>query len=150
MKEEFLEPTRATRIKLALAYIGYGALLLGMEFYWSPFMDYVKSLPSCQEIIWLQRISLFFGAFGIVTAFLCIRAAYWIFRSNQFPSPVAWIWNRAKIKRGMIVYVSGFVFIAMAFMMMSVFIFLWHFLDGETIFCINDSCNLLNCSEANP
>ena len=97
---EFIEPTKASRIKLVAIWLA-GALFIAISnFFWPSLMTYINSLPLCSQLPWLQAI-LVTGLFMLLfAAFVFARHSHKVLSSNQTPIPGALVFFRTPIKRG--------------------------------------------------
>lgn len=113
MTQEYIEPTRRSRIGLSL--VGLAALSIALVlFYYGPtFFQPPSSLSVCDNLnhyrSMMQKSSLFLILPGI---WLCFYAGR-ILRSGQSPAPGAWVLHRAAVKTGPKVIREGYLLLAL-------------------------------------
>lgn len=140
MEPQFIEPTAASRFKLALCGgLGLG-LSLAMDHWWAPFMAFVRALPPCESLPWLRGVALTFVSLGLLAALSAARAAVLTIRSAQSPFPGAWVWSRTRIKHGWKARADGYLWMVIALAMAVGPAVGLYFLDVLVIFCWPASC----------
>ena len=140
MEPEYINPTRATRTKLIVASILVVAVELAMDYWWEPFMVYVKSLSTCASLPWLRGIAVMFTLLSFAVAAIFARAGYLTLKYHQTPFPGAWIWSRTKIKRGFVAVATGWGGAVFAAIFAIVPPVVWYVFKVNILFCVPESC----------
>ena len=97
---EFIEPTARSRLKFVLVHALAIGFVVAVKIFWPRVMDFVNSLPLCNQLPWLQGIAAAFFALSPLTALFLFWHAERIRSSNQAPPPGAIVFFRTPIKRG--------------------------------------------------
>ena len=140
MSDRYLEPTRASRIKLAVAVMAYIAVYVAMELWWTPFMSYVRALPLCEGLQWLRGLAIAFLLMFAAASFSAARAGILTLQAGQSPFPGAWIWSRTRVRTGVRAKLNGWGFLAVAALMAVAPVAIGYALKVNVIFCVPDSC----------
>ncbi len=140
MEAKFIEPTIASRVKLALCVVFGIALSVAMDRWWDPFMEFVKGLPTCESLPWYRGIIIAFVLLFLSAGFSASRAAILTLRSGQSPFPGAWVWSRTKVRTGWKARVDGWVFALLALVCFSGPVVAGYLLRVNVIFCWPVSC----------
>jgi hypothetical protein len=99
--EEFIEPTPASRRKIAAQFVSALVVcVVTLEFLMPRFLEFIHALPLCEQLDWID------GAFLVLTGALMLLAARGIFtarqalRLGQWPLPGAAVLRRTPVQRG--------------------------------------------------
>lgn len=131
MEDRFIEPTFGGRLKLGVCALAGFALSVAMDFWWPPFMGYVRALPICESLPWLMGVFLTFVG-------LCWLAGLSVFRATLFG-----LWSATKSKRrgtGWRARLDGYAFVLLAVAAFVAPLFAAYVLDVQDIFCMHGSC----------
>lgn len=137
---QYIEPTSASRAKLAAVAIAVFAIGLAFERWVSPGLKWIASLPTCDSLPWV-RLELLFGVL------ICWYIGYAAFkqgretwRTGQTPLPNTWVWHRTRVRTGGYAkFTAVFALATSAFFLVGpVVIFFWQKL--YLIFCFPQSC----------
>ena len=140
METKFIEPTVASRVKLALC-AGFGIVLsLAMDRWWPPFMGFVKGLSTCESLPWLRGITIAFVILFLLAGLSAFRAAIMTLRSGQSPFPGAWVWSRTKVRMGWKAKLDGYGFALLALLCVLGLVVSGYLLHVNDIFCWPVSC----------
>lgn len=140
MDPGYIEPTTATRLKLAIASLIGVAIYVAMELWWQPFMEFVRGLPVCESLPWLRGVIIVF-TLGIWFAGLSVlRAAVKTLRAGQSPFPGAWVWTRTKIKSGWRARLDGYAFALLAAICFTGPVIGAYLLRINLLFCFPEAC----------
>ena len=138
--QEFLEPTRAGRIKAIVFYAVLGAFWISERFFLQPFFKEKLAQPLCDALPWTRIVVIhWFVIFLLLVAGL-VRASILTLRSGQIPFPGAIFVFRARVIRGWRAQLSGYLFATMALSIIGGMIWVWAFLDLGYIFCLYEAC----------
>ena len=140
MGEPYIEPTRSGRLKLALLAIGGVVALVAMNLWWHRFMDFVTSLPICDELPWLRAIAIAVALQFWSVGLLCVRAARLTLISGQSPFPGAWVWSRTRVRTGRRARSNGYMFAVIAAACFVGPVVAAYALRVNVIFCFPVSC----------
>lgn len=140
MESGYIEPTTASRMKLAIASVMGLALYVAMELWWQPFMDFVRGLPVCESLPWLRGIIIAFALCIWFAGLSALRAAVKTFRSVQSPFPGAWVWTRTKIKTGWRAKLDGYAFAFVAAICFAGPVISAYLLRLNLLFCFPEAC----------
>ncbi|MBA4216738.1 MAG: hypothetical protein V3V71_07190 [Roseateles sp.] len=140
MEDRFIEPTFGGRLKLGVCALAGFALSVAMDFWWPPFMGYVRALPICESLPWLMGVFLTFVGLCWLAGLSVFRAALLTLRSGQTPFPGAWIWSRTKVRTGWRARLDGYAFVLLAVAAFVAPLFAAYVLDVQDIFCMHGSC----------
>jgi hypothetical protein len=140
MDAQFVEPTRAGRIKLAMFVLAGLLVSAAMHTWWHPFMGYVQSLPICEQLPWLRGIVLTFIAISWLVGIAAVRAARLTLVSGQSPFPGAWVWSRTKLRTGWKARLDGCAFALYSTICFAGPVVAAYGLKAHEIFCHPASC----------
>jgi len=134
MEDKFIEPTVASRVKIALCVIFIIATYPAEELWGRSFMAFIEGLPICESLTWLRGIViahvLLFWLVGLLASSLAIQTL----RSGEFPLPGAWVWFRTKVRTGWKAKVDGYILVIVALFFFLGPVVAWYFLPLDTIF----------------
>lgn len=125
MTQQYIEPTRQSRIGLLL--VGLAAISIALVlFHFGPtFFQPPSSLSACEDIVhyrdMMQKASLFLLVPGL---WLCFYASR-ILRSGQSPAPGAWVLHRAAVKTGPQVTRAGYLLLALGIVVAVSPVYFW-------------------------
>jgi hypothetical protein len=140
METKFIEPTASGRLKLVLCVLLGLGLNVVMDRWWNPFMEFVRSLPTCESLLWLRGIVIGFAVLGLLTALVAARAATLTLRSGQSPFQGAWVWSRVKVRTGWKAKADGYGFALGALLCLLGPAVGGYLLQVNVIFCWPVSC----------
>jgi len=99
---DFAAPAPGDRRKIALTL---AALVLGLALFhflvFTPTLAWVRTLPVCEQAIWLSRMLLATMTLPSVlglTVFLPMGLKAW--RHRRWPYPGMWLWRRTPVRQG--------------------------------------------------
>jgi hypothetical protein len=102
MEQEFVESSKEGRQKIILLVVVI--LLIGVlaKFILMPkYFAFVKSLPPCEQLPWLQgALAVAICSVPAVAIFWAIPHARKLLKYQQIPFPDAMVWRRTPVKRG--------------------------------------------------
>lgn len=108
---DYLEPAKGSKIKLAIVIVAATFIGSVSTYLWSLYSNWIKTLPLCDSIFWLERGIDFVAIAGILISIWPFRTGYLIIKHKQFPYPGATVYRRTKIRKGQGAYLRGIVFI---------------------------------------
>lgn len=125
MAREYLEPTLATRRKLALVAL-VGVLLVALlEFWLKPrVLHYIDGLPICAQLPWWRGLLVSTICLLPLAALFAFLQARKLLRFKQWPPPDAWVLRRTPIQRGRVVTVRAFVLLFVGLVILGVTLYL--------------------------
>ena len=97
---EFIEPTKASRIKLASIWLTGAIIIACTDYFWASLMGHINSLPLCSQLPWLQTILIAGFLLLLFASAIFARHAHKVLSSNQTPVPGTLVFFRTPIKRG--------------------------------------------------
>lgn len=111
---DYIEPTRAGRIKIAAAVLVSVAVFQAIKRWLIPaFNAHVHALPRCEQWHWLMNtVHVVFWAVPLLLTIVMVPVALRLIRHRQFPLPGAWVWQRTKIQRGRVVVLRAYALLA--------------------------------------
>lgn len=140
IEPRYIEPTTASRAKLAAVAIAVVAAGLAFEKWVTPRLQWVASLPTCESLPWV-RLELLAGVL------ICWYIGYASFRQGrdtwrigQTPLPTTWVWTRTRIRTGSYArFTAVFAFATSAFFLLGpIVIITWQQL--YLVFCFSQDC----------
>lgn len=109
MTEEFIEPTPQGRRNLLLLLAGLLVFFLSFQKWLAPaYLDYVHSLPPCDQISHLEKFIFFFMCFPTIAGIWGVNHARKVIKFKQIPLPGTWVLNKTPVKRGRAVVVQAY------------------------------------------
>ena len=120
---EFIEPTTASRCKLAVLA---AAVALGLGVLHFALTPYVNALPRCERFPLVQGfLVVLIGAFPLFGLW-ALWYAQRLLKLNQLPLPGAWVWRRTPVRRGRTVRVLGWALLAWSLAALSTPLLAWY------------------------
>lgn len=113
---DYLEPTRAQRLRVLATWAVAFAAWLAMKLYWHGFMDWIGDKPICEQVPWLQGLIVVSGLLGALIVWTLARRAWRLHKHGQSPPPGTPVFFRTRVRRGPAVQIDAYllVFFAMA------------------------------------
>jgi len=140
MNERYIEPTAATRSKLAAATAAFVVFGWAYGVWISPRLQWVASLPTCDSLPWV-RLELIAGILICwCISFWALRLGGEILRAGQYPLPRAWVWHRTRVRTGFYAkFVAYFsLFTSAVFAIGPMLVVAWQ--ELYVVFCYPKSC----------
>ena len=108
MVREYLEPTPATRRKLALVVLAGVLLVALLEFWLKPtLLHFIDSLPICAQLPWWRGLLVSAICILPLAALLPLFQARKLLRVKQWPLLDAWVFRCTPIQRGRVVTIRA-------------------------------------------
>jgi hypothetical protein len=136
----YIEPTAASRGKLAGAVVAAFAVGLAFEWWLASRLEWVASLPTCESLPWV-RVELLAGLL------ICWYISYAAFgqgtetwKTGQTPLPNTWVWSRTRVRTGGYAKFTAIATFATSaiFLLGPVVVIAWQ--ELYLIFCFPQSC----------
>jgi hypothetical protein len=101
MDPEFIEPTPASRRRIALAFAATAAVAIVVIAFAVPrYFEQLRQLELCDQIDRMRTtLTVLLGAVGLLTAWM-VAVGVRALRSLRWPPPRASVWRRTEVKRG--------------------------------------------------
>ena len=143
---EFIDPTRNGRFKLAGIYAVAILFVISVELFWPRLMNYINSLPLCQQLPWFQALVIIGYLSFVIAAFAWIHLSHRILSSGQAPPPGALAFFRVKIKRGWRARLQGYIVLlaAIFLLLFPTYILARFWPDISPVFISVNGCNGVN------
>lgn len=99
---QFIEPTRASRVKVIALLVGVGIAVWAIDRWVFPaYFGYITRLPKCDSLPWLRATVIGMSLFPLVLAATwAVPTARKVLREGQWPISGTWVFSRTPIKRG--------------------------------------------------
>ena len=151
MVREYLEPTPATRRKLALVVLAGVALGALLEFWLKPaVLHFIDTLPICAQLPWWRGLLVSAICLLPLAALFAFLQAHKLLRFKQWPPPDAWVLRRTPIQRGRVVTVRAYVLLFVGLVIIGVTLYLAWQVTKVPFFSMPSGCapNLLVNTDA--
>ncbi|HEY2346873.1 MAG TPA: hypothetical protein VGH80_13525 [Xanthomonadaceae bacterium] len=142
VQAEFIEPTRAGRIKLAVIVVaGFAFAWIADKWAYPAYWRYIDHLPKCDSLPWLRGTLLALSLLPLaIAAIWAVPAALKMLKYGQWPVPGALVVVRTPIKRGRVVRWRAYGMLAWSVLVVGLPFFCLHIIQQTPLKMTVEQC----------